>query len=347
MGAYPGQAIFSGDGTLLYQGVDNQGKMALIDTSTFTLSKTLVLAPGNTGATVPPASDIAIDRTGSALFYASFAPDLRIFATGRVDFNAPVTTLPKSLLNVSTRLRAQTGDDVLIGGFIITGHDPKKVVVRATGPSLPVNGKLADPQLELHGSDGALLFANDNWNEHRLDVLESGLMPNDEHESALAVTLAPGAYTAIVRGVGGTSGVGLVEVYDLSSDSNSRLANISTRGKVETGDNVMIGGFIIGGTQPTRAIVRALGPSLAANGVSSALSDTTLELYDADGSRIALNDNWQSDQAAEIQASALAPTDPRESAILRTFVPGSYTAIVRGANNTTGVALIEVYNLEP
>lgn len=256
---------------------------------------------------------------------------------------APVP--PHSLLNVATRLRSQTGGDVLIGGFIITGTEAKKVIVRATGPSMPVTGKLLDPVLALHAADGTLVAENDNWNAHRNDVLSSNLAPVDEHESAIVATLQPGAYTAIVRGVSGSTGVALVELYDLNPASDSHIANISTRGKVETGDNVMIGGFIIGGDQPTTVIVRALGPSLGNQGVSGTLADTTLALHDGNGAKFAENDDWQSNQAQEISSSNLAPKDPREAAIVRTLQPGNYTAIVRGKNETSGVALVEVYNL--
>lgn len=172
-----------------------------------------------------------------------------------------------------------------------------------------------------------------------------GVAPLDEHESAIVATLLPGAYTAILRGTNETSGVALVELYDLTPASNSRIANISTRGKVETGDNVMIGGFIIGGDQPTSVIVRAIGPSLAAESVTGALTDTTLALHDGNGALIAENDDWRDDQPQEIIDSTVPPTDEREAAIVRTLQPGNYTAIVRGKNETSGVALVEVYNL--
>lgn len=274
---------------------------------------------------------------------ATTGKNLYVFSLGAAP--APAAA-PHSLLNVSTRLRAETGENVLIGGFIITGLEPKRVILRAIGPSLPVANKLADPQLELHVLDGSIV-TNDNWNAHRAEVIASTLSPTDEHESAIVATLPPGSYTAIVSGFNNLAGVALVELYDLSPLSNSRIANISTRGRVDTGDNVMIAGFIIGGDQPTKTLVRALGPSLATRGVGGALTDTQLELYDSAGNVVGQNDDWASDQQAEVTASTLAPGDARESAIVRTLSPGSYTAIVRGKNATTGVALVEVYNLEP
>lgn len=262
----------------------------------------------------------------------------------------PSSPAPHSLVNVSTRLRALTADDVPIGGFIIEGTAPKKVVVRAIGPSLKnfgVSGALADPMIELHAGDGSVVASNDNWNAQRQEVISSGKWPTDEHEAAVVATLNPGSYTAIVRGLNNTTGIALVEVYDIDPASSSRITNLSTRGKVETGDNVMIGGFIIAGDQPTQVLVRATGPSLTQYGVAGALDDSTLDLFDGNGAKLASNDDWMSDQPNDIMASGHAPSDPREAAIARTLAPGSYTAIVRGKNNSTGVALVEIYNLEP
>ena len=204
-------------------------------------------------------------------------------------------------------------------------------------------GALADPVLELHPSTGAVI-TNDNWKSTQKSAIEAaGLAPANALESAIIATLPVGGQTAIVRGNNGT-GIGLVEVYDLEGDSTDvKLANISTRGRVEIGDNVMIGGFIIGGTEPTTVLVRALGPSLT--GVADVLSDPVLELHDADGNSIT-NDNWRETQALEIQATSIPPAKDKESAILSTLVPGNYTAVVRGKDNTVGVALVEVYNLE-
>ncbi len=187
--------------------------------------------------------------------------------------------------------------------------------------------------------------ANDNWNSHRSDVLSTDAAPTDEREAAIVATLAPGAYTLIVGGLNNTTGIGLVELFDLEPNT-SRIANISTRGRVESGDNVMIGGFIIGGSEPTRVIARAIGPSLTGQNVSGALPDTVLSLHDANGVLLVDNDDWETTQREEIIASGVPPTDPRESALVRTLTPGNYTAILRGKDSSVGVALVEVYNLE-
>ena len=260
-------------------------------------------------------------------------------------------------LNISTRLRVLTDDNALIGGFIITGADPKKVMIRGIGPSLTafgVPGALQNPILELHDNTGATIAVNDNWQEatNASEIGSSGLAPGNIFESAILQTLVPGTYTVVVRGVGNTIGVGLVEAYDLAQTSPTKLANISTRGFVDTNDNVMIGGFIIGaglgnnGTGSEKVVVRAIGPSLTAFGVPNALPDPSLELHDGNGAIIAVNDNWKDgDQAAAIQASGLAPSSDFESAILRVLPTGSYTAVVRGNGNGVGVGLVEAYNL--
>jgi hypothetical protein len=229
------------------------------------------------------------------------------------------------------------------------------VIVRALGPSLsagghPIAGRVQDPVLELHDRNGALIAFDDDWRddpEQRAAIQASGLAPNDDREAAIARKLDPGSYTAIIRGKANFTGLALVEAYDLDSDPDTRLANISTRGFVQTGDNVMIGGFIVGNNSPsTKVIVRAIGPSLRNKGVPGVLDDPTLELHDGNGSAFAFNDDWQNDPgAAEIQSNQLAPDNPHESATFLTLAPGNYTAIVRGKNNTTGVALVEVYNL--
>ena len=248
---------------------------------------------------------------------------------------------------MSTRGYVQTGENVLIGGVIITGDTPKKVVLRAIGPSLAaagVSGVLPDPTLSLHDSTGATIASNDNWRSGAGDLAGTVFAPSNELEAAIVITLAPGAYTAVVSGVGGGTGIALFEIYD-ADPLNSRIANISTRGRVETGDNLMIGGFIIGGDQPSQVVVRAIGPSLGASGIADALADPTLELYNSHGDRIYANDDWRSDQAQQIIATALAPSNDKESAIIATLQPGSYTAIVRGTQGSTGVSLVEIYNV--
>lgn len=269
-----------------------------------------------------------------------------------IGYDLNTTSLPPEatlLGNISTRGLVRTGDQVLIGGFIITGNDPKPVIVRALGPSTGVPGSLANPMLELHDSTGAIIRSNDDWkSDQEAAILATGVAPTNDLESAIVETLAPGAYTAIVSGKNNTTGVGLVEVYDLDLTADSKLANISTRGFVGTSDNVLIGGFIVVGeaSTSTSTLIRAIGPSLTSLGVTDALQDPELELHDGNGALIVSNDDWMSDQEAEIIATGAAPTEPAESAILRTLVPGNYTAIVSGKSGGTGVALVEVYQLD-
>jgi PAP2 superfamily len=254
------------------------------------------------------------------------------------------------LLNVSTRMLVMTGERVLIGGFIITGAEPKKIAIRAVGPSLSggIPNALSDPTLELHGPTGALITANDNWQTDSAasELVANGIAPLNPKEAAIVRTLAPGAYTAVVGGSGNVAGIGLVEMYDLSSDSNSLVGNMSTRGFVEFGDNILIGGFIVGSGSSGRVAIRALGPSLANAGISGSLADPLLELHDTNGAIIRTNDNWLTDPgAAQLLAAGLAPNNAAEAAILTPLAPGAYTAVVRGKGSNTGVALIEVYNL--
>ena len=254
---------------------------------------------------------------------------------------------PIRLANISTRLAVGTGGNVLIGGFIIDGTQPKKVLLRGRGPSLPVIGSLADPVLELNSSSSGPMGTTDNWRDTQEDEVRATIFsPRDDHESVAIRTLAPGQYTVILSGKGQTTGVGLVEIYDLDGTVDSKLANIATRGFVSTGDNVLIGGTIVMGNGTTDVLFRAIGPSLLPFGIGNALQDTTLELFNGQGSRIATNDDWQDSQKTEIEATKIAPTDPREAAILRSLSPGNYTAIVRGKNNTSGVGLIEAYQVK-
>jgi PKD repeat protein len=250
------------------------------------------------------------------------------------------------LLNIASRLRVQTGDNVLIGGFIVTGTDPKKVAIRAIGPSVQLPGVLEDPTLELHNGIGALVTSNDNWMDspQHSEIQAAGLAPGDNRESAILRTLAPGAYTAVVRGKNNSTGIAVVEAYDLNAANNSKMANLSTRGFVETGDNVLIGGFITGNRNGNiNVLVRALGPSLTGH-VPDPLSDPILELHNSNGATMATNDDWQDSQKTEIQQTGIAPTNAKESAIRASLTPGAYTAIVRGVNST-GNGLVEVYNI--
>ena len=267
-------------------------------------------------------------------------------------------TQPSQAINLSTRMRVQTGDNVGIGGFIITGSAPKHVLLRAIGPSLTqfgVPNALADPVLELHGSGAFVALTDDNWRDdpaQEAAILATGIPPTNDLESAIDTTLNPGAYTALVRGKNNTSGVALIEVYDLSQVVPAKLANISTRALVSTGDNIVIVGFLLSdNTSADRIIVRGIGPSLAAGSfpVSAVLADPTLELRDTNGMLLSTNNDWQDDpaQAAEITAAGLAPSSNLESAIAATLPPGLYTALLAGVNNGTGVGLVEVYDLGP
>jgi hypothetical protein len=294
-----------------------------------------------------------VDRT--ILAPDSPAPDFGTrTVSARVNSLSPfVIALAPSvqLLNVSTRLRVQTGDNALIGGFIISGTASKRVIVRAIGPSLTafgIPGALANPVLTLNGPAGFTAITNDNWGDTQQIEIQATLPPSHPSESAIVATLPPGAYTAVVRGQNGGTGVGLVEAYDLEPAVDAKLANISTRGFVETGENVMIGGLIAGPASSAsgQMLVRAIGPSLSAFGVPGVLQDPSLELRDGNGVLIASNDDWRDTQQTVIEATQLAPSHVKEAAILAPLAPGSYTAIVRGVGDTTGVGLVEVYNLQ-
>jgi hypothetical protein len=264
------------------------------------------------------------------------------------------------LRNISTRGNVQTGDNVLIGGFIVTGSHPRTIALRAIGPSIesggkPLAGTLQDPTLELHDSAGVLIAKNDNWKRddttgqsQQTAIEGTGVPPKNDRESAIVRTLNPGKYTAIVRGKGNTTGLALVEAYDLNPFATSKLANISTRSFVGTGNSVMIGGFVAGpeNAAPTTVLIRGLGPSLAAQHVPNTLQDPTLELHDSNGAKVRANDNWQESQKSEIQATGIPPSDNRESAIVVEIAPGKYTAILAGKNSSTGNGLVEIYNLE-
>ena len=300
---------------------------------------------------------IVSDDTGGDVAYAATF-------NGEEDiYYVRVAPLASQLLNISTRALVQTGEQVLIGGFIITGSEPKTVIIRGIGPSLTkfgVTGALVDPTLELHQGN-TILATNDNWktgangSSQEAEVEATGLPPANDLESAIVATLEPGGYTAILAGANDGTGVGLVEIYDVSSDDSSVLANISTRGFVGTSGNVMIGGLIIGAGAGggSKVVVRAIGPSLADAGVQDVLPDPTLELHDGNGVLIASNDNWKvsdltgQSQETEIRATMLAPVNDLESAIVTSLAPGSYTAVVQGKNNGVGVGLIEAYDLPP
>ena len=270
--------------------------------------------------------------------------------TGSVEVAGASTGTASTLGNISTRLPVQTGDNVLIGGFIVTGTQPKKIIVRGIGPSLSFSGVLADPFLELHDGSGQLLESNDNWADspNKQAIIDSTIPPTNSLESAIVQTLPAGGagYTAILRGANNGTGIGVVEVYDLDRTVDSKLANISTRGLVQTGDNVLIAGVIVVGQTAQKVIVRAIGPSLS---VPGKMADPTLELHDSNGALLEANDNWgDSPNKQAIIDSTIPPSNSLESAIVRILPANNaaYTAIVRGANNSTGIAVIEVYQLQ-
>ncbi len=292
---------------------------------------------------VRPASSGSITNTANVSAAESDPASANNTSSLAVTVNATAAT-SGTLIGLATRLQVLTGENVLIGGFIVGGSAPKTVVVRARGPSLGVPGALANPTLTLVPASGATI-TNDDWGTaaNAAALAATGFQPSDPRESAIMVTLNPGAYTAIVSGVGGTTGVAIVEVYELDHPEVP-LTGIATRGFVQSGDNVMIGGFIIQGSSPQTVVVRARGPSLASQGVANALSNPTLTLVPASGGATIVNDDWgTAANAAQLSASGFAPGDPRESAILVTLQPGAYTAIVSGAGGTSGVALVEVY----
>lgn len=256
------------------------------------------------------------------------------------------------LVNISTRMNVGSNESVLIGGFIVTGSQPKKLIIRAIGPSLTamgIAGAMQDPTLELYDGAGKIIMQNDDWQTgvQAGDIAATGIAPVSQKEAALIATLPAGNYTAVVRGFNGQQGIATVEAYELDATS-SRLVNISTRGRIGTGDQALIGGLIVQGSAAKKVIVRALGPSLSANGIAGALANPTLEIRDGAGNLLIANDNWgNGSQAGEIVATGVPPPNPLESAAIVVLAPGSYTAVVRGVSNATGVGLVEVFDLDP
>jgi hypothetical protein len=307
---------------------------------------------------------VTTNASGDASFNnvaVPYVPDTRVvcatavasnFDTSEFSKARSISGAPPHLLNISSRLRVLTGDNALFAGFIVTGTEDKRVIVRGLGPSLSALGitnPLQDPVLEIYNQAGSLLMTNDDWTANQAEIEATGLPPANNAESAIVGSVPPGGYTAVLRGKNQTTGIGVLEVYDLEQTALSQLANVSTRGFVDTGDNVLIGGFIVGRLGDDLAdgyiLIRAIGPSLAAFGVANPLQDPTLAVFNANGTQINSNDDWKDTNQADLEATGLPPTQDKEAAVVQLTVSGNYTAIVRGKNNTTGIAVVEVYNL--
>lgn len=298
---------------------------------------------------------LGLDAAGNTIFNYQYAATFCDEAYNSVPIHLEASKYPiirARALNLSTRGSISSGDNALIGGFIVTGTTDKKVALRIVAPSLSnsgVSGALADPFLTLYDSTGAVIATNDDWQSDpaAAELTGDGLALSDPAESGTIQTLAPGAYTVTATSKDGSTGLGLVEAYDLTPTDDSHLANISTRGVVGTGDNALITGFIVGDVDSTTVVVRALGPSLTDLGVSDALLNPLLNIFDSNGTVIGTNDNWQQDpNYLNVEQAGLAPTQNLEAAIILHPPAGAYTAIVTGAGGGSGTALAEIYNLE-
>jgi hypothetical protein len=358
-----------GDGTANASGACVGNASAKLIVLSFTLTKvsypysiTGQLDGSNATATLTSETGTIFERSGTTSLSQSgtlqpgnytlsvnVAPPTNSSANFTFALDGPVST-PRAT-NLSTRLLVGTSNDAGIGGFIVTGNGPRHLLLRGMGPSLSQFGileLLANPVLELHGPSGFTTISNDNWRDtQEAEIIATGRAPGNDLESAIVADLAPGAYTAILAGNADTTGVGLLEIYDLSPNQDSRLADISTRGNVRTGDDIMIAGFILEGGGGTDAIiVRGIGPSLAAFGLPNVLANPQLELRNSNGGLIRSNDNWGDDpaQAGLISAAGLAPSETPESAIVESLSPGTYTALLSGTANGTGIGLVEVYD---
>lgn len=298
---------------------------------------------------------LGLDAAGKQIFYYEYPTHLCDTAYNTLPIHLESTAFPAvgpQALNLSTRGIVGSGTNALVGGFIVTGSESKAVVLRALGPSLGaagVSGALADPVITLYNASGTAIATNDNWEtgQHAPQIAAEGLAPSASAESAIRETLAPASYTAVVTGKNETSGVALVEIYDLSPSSNSKLANISTRGNIGTGDEVLISGFILGEVQSTTVVLRVLGPTLASFGIAHPLGDPILTVYNSYGTILASNDNWQDDPyATDVEQNGLAPANDTEAAIVLHLPAGAYTTLAFGANGSSGVGLVEVFNLQ-
>jgi hypothetical protein len=351
--------IMAGTAITAVGGVTVTGRLLAV-VEAVTLDTNGVINPGLTTPTPTP--------TATATPIATPTPTATATATGTpgpssTPIGSPTPTVAPSatptaspiptsqVIELSTRLRVQTGDNVGIGGFIITGNTPKHVIIRGIGPTLTrynIVDVLQDPMLELHGPGDFATMTNNDWRDtQEAEIQATGIPPTNDFEPAIVATLSPGAYTAVLKGINSTSGIALVEIYDLNQEVDSKLANISTRAFVGTGDDIVIAGFLISNNIGSdRVVVRGIGPSLALTGLQNLLANPTLELHDTNGALLAANNDWQDNpvQAAEITASGLAPTNNLESAIAATLPPGLYTALLAGLNNGTGVGVVEVYD---
>ena len=310
---------------------------------------------GGFAATTPFAQLLGLNAAGETVFYYQYPTTFCGTAYGTIPLHLEKTKFPTVMpraLNISTRGTVGAGDDSLIGGFIVMGSETQTVVLRALGPSLSSSGlsdTVADPVLTLYDSSGMAIATNDDWQDDfgATQIGANGLAPTDPAEAATVQDLTPGAYTFVVTGKDVTPGTGLVEVYDLSELSTSKLANLSTRGLVGSGDDVLISGFIIGDVASNTVVIRAIGPSLGSAGLSDPLSDPMLTVYDDNGAAIATNDNWQDDHSAmDIAKNELAPTEEAEAATILHLPAGAYTTIVSGTNGATGTGLVEVFDLD-